>query len=137
MIQCRWIHTIKYYTFIMILQGFWLFFFFKFFVLGTKWVVKFMPFEWNEYVIHELWTCNEMAFFFFWYWVCKCYGYVIKQNVVYFYKYFFFFFFCIGYEMGNLSMTEKEFGYEMCNKCVMKFMPFEWIGICTLCSLTR
>ena len=32
---------------------------------------------------------------------------------------------CIGYEMGSLSMMEKGFGYEMCNECVMKFIPFE------------
>ena len=48
--------------------------------------------------------------------------------------------------MGSLSMIEKGFGYEMGSvfktnlktffglmyKCVMKFMPFEWIRICTL-----
>ena len=44
---------------------------------------------------------------------------------------------CIGYEMGSLSMIEKGFGYEMCKECVMKFMPFESIGICTLYSLIR
>ena len=48
--------------------------------------------------------------------------------------------------MGSLSMIEKGFGYEMGSvfktnlktffgltyECVMKFMPFEWIRICTL-----
>ena len=29
---------------------------------------------------------------------------------------FFFFFLGIGYEIGSLSMTEKGFGYEMCNE---------------------
>ena len=56
---------------------------------------------------------------------------------VFFYEDFGFFFLGIGYEMGSLSMTEKGFGYEMCNECVMKFILFEGIGICTLCSLTR
>ena len=70
--------------------------------------------------------CNEMAFFVLGMkWVCKCYGYVIRQNVVYFYIWLFFFFFGIVYEMGSLRMTEKGFGYEMCNECVMKFIPFE------------
>ena len=40
-------------------------------------------------------------------------------------KAFFFFFFGIGCEMGSLSMTEKGFGYEMCNECVVKFIPYE------------
>ena len=43
--------------------------------------------------------CNEMAFFVLGMkWVC---------------------------EMGSLSMTEKGFGYEMCNECVVKFIPCE------------
>ena len=32
-------------------------------------------------------------------------------------------------EMGSLNMTEKGFGYEMCNECLMKFIPFEWATI--------
>ena len=56
------------------------------------------------------------------------------------------FFVGIGYEMGSLSMTEKGFWYDMGSvirtnlkiffcltyECIMKFMPFEWIEICTL-----
>ena len=38
---------------------------------------------------------------------------------------FFFFFLFFWYEMDSFSMMEKGFGYEMCNECVMKFMPFE------------
>ena len=46
-------------------------------------------------------------------------------NEMTFSSFFFFFFVCIGYEMGSLSMTEKGFGYEMCNKCAMKFILFD------------
>ena len=42
-----------------------------------------------------------------------------------FFFFVFCFFGCIGYEMGSLSMTKKGLEYEMCNECVMKFIPFE------------
>ena len=87
-------------------------------------------------------NCNEMSMQFmpfecvmkwlFLYWVWN--GYVIRLNVVYFYKNFgFLFFILLGMKWVVLAWQKNDLGM----KCVMKFMPFEWIGICTLCSLTR